>query len=131
MNSNADDYLDGNAAAGELSKIFSVDVTAASGQCAHCGEKRRFAEAHFIHAGPRNRGTVRRVRECTPSSRQCSPGRVPRHARHDVFETRDGTNPLSPADYSEARRNSIALEGTAGSEIMARFSISAQKRAIP
>lgn len=27
-------YLDGNAAAGELSRIFAVDVTSAQGQCA-------------------------------------------------------------------------------------------------
>jgi hypothetical protein len=41
------DYLDGNAAAGELSKIFTLDVTAAQGQCAHCGATKRFAEAHL------------------------------------------------------------------------------------
>jgi hypothetical protein len=33
------DYIDGNAAAGELSNIFAMDVTAAKGQCAHCGAK--------------------------------------------------------------------------------------------
>lgn len=40
-------YLDGNAAAGELSQIFAVDITSAKGQCANCGAKRRFAEAHL------------------------------------------------------------------------------------
>ena len=45
-------YLDGNAAAGELSKIFSVDVTAAEGKCAHCGATKRFAEAHLYMDGP-------------------------------------------------------------------------------
>ena len=35
------DYLDGNAAAGELSNIFTMDVTAAEGQCAHCGATKR------------------------------------------------------------------------------------------
>ena len=39
-------YLDGNAAAGELSNIFTMDVTAAVGHCAHCGATKRFAEAH-------------------------------------------------------------------------------------
>jgi hypothetical protein len=39
-------YLDGNAAAGELSRIFAVDITSAEGQCANCNAKRRFAEAH-------------------------------------------------------------------------------------
>jgi hypothetical protein len=46
------DYLDGNAAAGELSKIFAIDVTTAEGQCAHCGTKKRFAEAHLYMQGP-------------------------------------------------------------------------------
>ena len=50
MNSNMD-YLDGNAAAGDLSKIFTIDVTAAEGQCAHCGAKKRFAEAHVYMGG--------------------------------------------------------------------------------
>ena len=61
MNSHTDDYLDGNAAAGELSKIFALDVTAAEGQCAHCGAKRRFAEAHLYMQGP---GLVARCAVC-------------------------------------------------------------------
>jgi len=40
-------YLDGNAAAGELSRIFATDVTSAQGECANCGAKRRLAEAHL------------------------------------------------------------------------------------
>ncbi len=48
MSSTTDGYLDGNAAAGELSRIFATDVTAAEGQCAHC---RRFAEAHLYIQG--------------------------------------------------------------------------------
>jgi hypothetical protein len=39
------DYLDGNAAGGELSKIFAVDVTAAEGQCANCGATKRFGSS--------------------------------------------------------------------------------------
>src|SRR6516162_8877074 len=46
------DYIDGNAAAGELSNIFAMDVTAAEGQCAHCGAIKRFAEAHVYIQGP-------------------------------------------------------------------------------
>jgi Family of unknown function (DUF6510) len=61
MSSHTYDYLDGNAAAGELSKIFAVDVTAAEGQCAHCGAKRRFAEAHLYMQGP---GLVARCAVC-------------------------------------------------------------------
>jgi len=54
-------YLDGNAAAGEMSTIFAVDVTAAEGQCAHCGTKKRFAEAHVYMHGP---GVVARCAVC-------------------------------------------------------------------
>ena len=61
MSSQSYDYLDGNAAAGELSKIFALDVTAAQGQCAHCGAKRRFAEAHLYMQGP---GIVARCAVC-------------------------------------------------------------------
>ena len=55
------DYLDGNAAAGELSEIFAMDVTAAEGQCAHCGATKRFAEAHVYMHGP---GLVARCAVC-------------------------------------------------------------------
>ena len=61
MNSHTFDYLDGNAAAGELSKIFRVDVTAASTQCAHCGVTKRFAEAHLYIQSP---GLVARCGMC-------------------------------------------------------------------
>jgi hypothetical protein len=46
MNANIS-YLDDNAAGGELSRIFIVDLTAAEGQYANCGAKRRFADAHL------------------------------------------------------------------------------------
>jgi uncharacterized protein DUF6510 len=55
------EYLDGNAAAGELSNIFTMDVTAATGQCAHCGATKRFAEAHLYMQGP---GIVARCAVC-------------------------------------------------------------------
>jgi NAD-dependent SIR2 family protein deacetylase len=61
MNSQNYDYLDGNAAAGELSNIFTMDVTAAKGQCAHCGAIKRFAEAHVYMQGP---GLVARCSVC-------------------------------------------------------------------
>ena len=54
-------YLDGNAAAGELSKIFAIDVTTAQGKCVHCGEIRRFAEAHLYMQCP---GVVARCPVC-------------------------------------------------------------------
>ena len=55
------DYLDGNAAAGELSRIFAVDVTTSQGQCANCGAKRRFAELHLYMDCP---GLVARCVQC-------------------------------------------------------------------
>jgi len=61
MTSSTYDYLDGNAAAGELSKIFVMDVTAAEGQCAHCGAIKHFAEAHIYMKGP---GIVARCAVC-------------------------------------------------------------------
>jgi hypothetical protein len=54
-------YLDGNAAAGELSRIFAMDVTAAEGQCAHCGAIKRFAEAYLYIQSP---GVVARCEVC-------------------------------------------------------------------
>jgi|SRR6516164_4985394 hypothetical protein len=54
-------YLDGNAAGGELSRIFSVDLTAAEGQCCNCGAKGRFADAHLYVDCP---GLVARCAIC-------------------------------------------------------------------
>jgi len=61
MSSHAYDYVDGNAAAGELAKIFTMDVTVAAGQCANCGATRRFAEAHLYMQCP---GVVARCADC-------------------------------------------------------------------
>ena len=61
MNSDAYNYVDGNAAAGELSRIFAMDVTAAQGRCAHCGATKRFAEARLYMRGP---GLVARCPVC-------------------------------------------------------------------
>ena len=54
-------YLDGNAAAGELSRIFAVDITSAEGKCANCGAKKPFAEAHLFMQCP---GLVARCALC-------------------------------------------------------------------
>jgi hypothetical protein len=54
-------YLDGNAAAGELSRIFAMDITSAEGQCANCGAMGRFAEAHLYVQCP---GLVARCALC-------------------------------------------------------------------
>jgi uncharacterized protein DUF6510 len=55
------DYIDGNAAAGELSAIFAMEVTIAKAQCAHCGAIKRFAEAHLYMQAP---GVVARCAVC-------------------------------------------------------------------
>ena len=60
MNANMS-YLDGNAAGGELSRIFNVDLTAAEGQCVNCGTKGRFADAHLYVDCP---GLVARCATC-------------------------------------------------------------------
>jgi hypothetical protein len=51
MSSHAD-YLDGNAAGGELTRIFAIDVTGAEAKCAHCGTVKRFAEAQVYMDAP-------------------------------------------------------------------------------
>jgi Family of unknown function (DUF6510) len=61
MNLESFTYIDGNAAAGEMSKIFCADITTAEGLCANCGAKRRFAEAHLYVQGP---GLVARCSVC-------------------------------------------------------------------
>jgi NAD-dependent SIR2 family protein deacetylase len=61
MNLESYNYIDGNAAAGEMSKIFSADITTAEGQCASCGAKRPFAETHLSVQGP---GLVARCPVC-------------------------------------------------------------------
>ena len=54
-------YLDGNAAAGELSRIFAIDFTSTEGQCANCGTRKHFAEAHLYIQCP---GLVARCAIC-------------------------------------------------------------------
>jgi uncharacterized protein DUF6510 len=54
-------HLDGNAAAGELSRIFAIDITSAEGKCAHCGATKRFAEAQVYMDAP---GLVARCVAC-------------------------------------------------------------------
>ena len=61
MSSQTYNYVDGNAAGGELSRVFALDITAAEGQCAHCGATKRFAEAHLYMQGP---GVVARCAVC-------------------------------------------------------------------
>jgi hypothetical protein len=54
-------YLDGNAAAGALSEVFAVDITAATGRCNVCGDTGVFAQARLYVDAP---GMVARCVKC-------------------------------------------------------------------
>jgi Family of unknown function (DUF6510) len=55
------EFLDGNAAAGELAQLFGTDMTQVSGPCLACGQQVVIAEAHTFLGGP---GTVLRCPGC-------------------------------------------------------------------
>ncbi|GAB3821537.1 DUF6510 family protein [Kribbella italica] len=61
MTADVPTYLDGNAAAGALSEVFAVDLTAAIGRCAGCGHTGVFAEVRLYTAAP---GLVARCPGC-------------------------------------------------------------------
>jgi len=61
MSSESPSFLDGNAAAGPLREIFAVDLTAATGQCAGCGNRAVLARARLYARAP---GLVVRCTEC-------------------------------------------------------------------
>lgn len=54
-------YLDGNAAAGALSELFAVDITAAIARCAGCSQTRPFADTRLYVDAP---GLVARCPGC-------------------------------------------------------------------
>jgi hypothetical protein len=54
-------YLDGNAAAGALSELFAVDVTAAVTRCAGCGQTGVLADSRLYVNAP---GLVARCTGC-------------------------------------------------------------------
>jgi hypothetical protein len=56
------DYLDGNAAAGPLSEFFTVDIVCALGRCASCGRTAALATARLY---PTTSGLLLRCPECT------------------------------------------------------------------
>ncbi len=53
--------LDGNAVAGMLREIFSVEMTTALGTCDHCGARDAIGTTHVYISGP---GTVVRCSHC-------------------------------------------------------------------
>jgi Family of unknown function (DUF6510) len=54
-------WTDGNALAGPLHDVFSVDVTAATGRCANCGGVAPIAQARLFDRAP---GMVARCQTC-------------------------------------------------------------------
>jgi Family of unknown function (DUF6510) len=57
-----DSHLDGNAAAGPLSEIFALELTAARFTCAGCGRREALGAAPLYESGP---GTVVRCPGCS------------------------------------------------------------------
>ncbi len=57
----ADEYEDGNALAGPLREVFAVDVTAAVGTCASCGQAGPVANLRVYTRAP---GMVGRCPRC-------------------------------------------------------------------
>jgi Family of unknown function (DUF6510) len=57
----SDMWTDGNALAGPAQDVFSVDVTAATGQCANCGYTMTIAQTRVFDHAP---GMVARCPTC-------------------------------------------------------------------
>lgn len=57
----SDEFVDGNAIAGDLREIFGVEMTTHSGRCGGCGVVSVFAEVRVYRSGP---GTVIRCPNC-------------------------------------------------------------------
>jgi hypothetical protein len=55
------EHLDGNAAAGDLSEVFTLEATTATATCADCGATGVMAQAMLYETGM---GTVLRCPEC-------------------------------------------------------------------
>jgi hypothetical protein len=54
-------YLDGNAAAGILSEVFTAEMTSAMGTCAECGARNALGAARLYAQAP---GAVLRCPSC-------------------------------------------------------------------
>ncbi len=54
-------HLDGNVLGGELGELFTVDITAATGQCASCGTVSTIAQTRVYTDAP---GVVARCPSC-------------------------------------------------------------------
>jgi uncharacterized Zn finger protein len=68
-------HLDGNVLGGELGELFTVDITAATGQCASCGTVSAIAQTRVYTDAP---GVVARCPNCGAVMLRlaCGPGRA-------------------------------------------------------
>ena len=87
MNSHYD-YLDGNAAAGELSSILSDGCYDCREPVCELRRNQTLCRGSCVYAGSWNRGTLRHLRTRTPPNRKCSSQRCSRRARYDVPKLR-------------------------------------------
>jgi hypothetical protein len=55
------EHLDGNAAAGDLSEVFTLEATSATATCAGCGATGAVAQAMVYESGM---GTILRCPDC-------------------------------------------------------------------
>ncbi|MFE5039044.1 DUF6510 family protein [Streptomyces sp. NPDC056683] len=85
-------YQDGNALAGPLSEVFTVDVTAAVTRCAHCGNTGPVAMLRLYSHGP---GWTARCPDCTQVVLRLVRG--PQTAWLDMRGTVSLAVPLPPA----------------------------------
>jgi hypothetical protein len=92
--------LDGNAAAGEFTEIFSLDVTTVLVTCGGCGSSQAFAQLQAYLGGP---GTVLRCRNCSHMVARVA--KMPAETWLDLsgcstwrFPVPPGSQPSSPAE---------------------------------
>ena len=85
-------FLDGNVLGGELGEIFTVDITAATGQCAACGAVSAVGQIAVYVGGP---GTVARCPAATASCCGSAAARTGRGSTCAVSSASCSTCPVS------------------------------------
>jgi hypothetical protein len=84
MSSQAYTYLDGNAAAGELDKIFAFDHNSCARTVCPLWSNKAFCRSSLVHEMPGYCGALRRLPTRTASSRKHWWATTSRSARHDL-----------------------------------------------
>ena len=96
-----DQYEDGNAMAGPLREIFAVDLTAARGQCVHCGLSNPVAALRVYSRAPGPGRPLSRLRR----------GRAPAGAHTGFGVARPQGNGISADTDMNARHRRSIPEG--------------------